>query len=105
MDVYLNDIKLPGFSVTMTTRRKIDRIITQNTEGEDLMDHGRGSYEFELMGTLPLDNYMTLLDETTHGCLRFKSEFGDHNVVLKTIRYRDDGTIYMLLVEDINPDV
>jgi hypothetical protein len=104
MDVDLNDIKLAGFSVTMTTRRKLDRVLTQRSEGEDLMDHGRGSYEFELKGTLPLDVYMALLDEANKGGLRLKCEFGEHHVVLKTVRYRDDGAVYMLLVEDIVPD-
>jgi hypothetical protein len=105
MDVHLNDLKLANFQVTMKAERKIDRLLLHQQDGDDLVDRGRSSYEFQLQGVVPIETYRALLKEIDTGALLFKSPFGEFHVVAKSIKYRDDGTIHMLLVEDIVPDV
>lgn len=104
MDIRINEIQFKDFSVSMLTRRKLDRVLTHNTAGEDLVDHGRSSFEFELHGKMDLETYLTLLKDIEEGRLTFGSDFGDYNVVAKEVLFHDDGNIYLKLVEDINPE-
>jgi hypothetical protein len=105
MDIYLNDLKFANFSVTMKAERKIDRLMLHQQDGDDLVDRGRSSYEFQLQGAVPIETYQALLNEIDTGALLFKSPFGEYHVVAKVVRYRDDGSLHLILVEDIVPDV
>jgi hypothetical protein len=104
MDVQLNDRRIAGCSITMVCDRKIDRVLTQDQEGEDIIDHGRGSYEFHISGNLGMEDYRRFLEEVAVGPVRFKSDLGEFDVVIKSIRYKDDGRLHIHLVEDIMPE-
>ncbi len=101
MDVTLAGVQMRGAQVILTYNRKIDRHIGQYTDGDNLEDLGRHSKEFAITSSLPLAEFLAFEKSLEKGQPTFTSPFGTYKVVVKRIEYSDQGSLQLLLVEDI----
>jgi len=102
MDISLGAVTLKDCGIDIKMEYRLGRRIEQGSEGDDIILEGRKSYEFVLTGKLTMDGFRELEQELAKGQPRFKSEFGEYKVAVKSLLFRaNSGEFYMELIEDI----
>ncbi|MGQ9582640.1 MAG: hypothetical protein ACUVV6_03890 [Thermoplasmatota archaeon] len=103
MDVYLNELRLEGFTVEMRKDYRIGRRIEQGADGDDIILEGRKSTEFALSGRMSLAQLKQLERELARGEPTFRSDLGEYKVAVKSLHYRTDTSeVAMELIEDVD---
>jgi hypothetical protein len=102
MDVNLGAVILKDCCIDIKMEYRLGRRIEQGSEGDDIILEGRKSYEFVITGKIPMDKFHEIEGELAKGQPRFKSEFGEYKVAVKSLLFRaSSGEFFMELVEDI----
>ncbi len=101
MEIRIGTVTLRDASVTLSYDMRIDRKMQRDAQGDDLTPLGRHSKEFEVTSTMSLESFLQFEKDTATGEAQFVSAFGEYKVIVKRVRYAPDGTLTLLLVEDV----
>ena len=101
MDVMIGDVKLTNCEVDIILEKYSRRDFQEDVDGDDMVDIGRKSYEFEIRGQISFQRFKMLDAEVrkTGNVLTFA--FGEFKIVVKRLVYRSSGAFTLTVIEDV----
>lgn len=97
-------LQLDGCTVAIEIRRRFQREIARDGEGDDLIDQGSESMEFTLSGRMDLSTYLKAQTIFRSGTCWFIDPFDEQEikVCFARIRYNSDSNDFdFQLIEDV----
>ena len=97
-------LQLDGCCVSIEIRRRFQREIARDGEGDDLIDQGSESMEFRLGGRMDLQTYLKAQTIFRSGTCWFIDPFDEQEikVCFARIRYNSDSNDFdFQLIEDV----
>lgn len=97
-------LQLDGCGVNLEIRRRYQREIARDGEGDDLIDQGSESMEFTICGRMESSTYLKALEIFRSGTCWFIDPFEEREMKACFARIRfdsDGGDFEFLLIEDV----
>lgn len=102
MDAYLGNFHFGDCTVDLRLERRLDRIIREGSDGDDMNDVGRKSKEFVIRCRMTVEQVMTLDKLVGEGETAFRCPYGEYKAVVKYIDYKAaTGDCETCIIEDI----
>lgn len=102
MDVKLGEIELKKCDVDIILEKYTRRHYNEETEGDDMVDIARKSYEFFIKGKIDMEKFKELDRETRKQGNVLDFEFGRFKVVIKRLQYKSNGEFLCWVIEDVD---
>lgn len=97
-------LQLDGVNVKLEMRRRFQREIARDGEGDDLIDQGSESMEFTITGRMESTTYLKTLDIFRSGSCWFIDPFEEREMKACFARLRydsEDDSFEFLIIEDV----
>ena len=104
MEIKFGEVELFDCAIEINLERYTRRNFQEGSEGDDMMDVGRMSYEFIIKGHADLETFKKLNAEANKKNNVFSFDLGLFTVVTKKLNYKTDGEFVLELIEDISPE-
>ena len=102
MDVMIGELELKDCDVDIILEKYTRRHYNEDTEGDDMVDISRKSYEFFVKGNIDLDTFKALDRETRKQGNVLDFEFGRFKTVIKRLQYGSSGEFMCWMIEDVD---
>ncbi len=102
MDVNIGDITLKDCDVDIILEKYTRRHYNEETEGDDMVDIARKSYEFFIKGKIDMEQFKELDRETRKQGNVLDFEFGRFKVVMKRLQFKSSGDFICWVIEDVD---
>jgi len=102
MDVTIGQIPLKNCEVEIILERYASRHSSEYIDGDDMVDMGRKSYEFNITGQITFDQFKVLNEEvrTKKGNV-INLPLGNFKIVVKKLQYKTSGEFLLNVIEDV----
>ena len=97
-------LHLDGCQVKVEVRRRYQREVARDGEGDDLIDQGSESMEFNITGTMEMDTYLKALEIFRSGTSWLLDPFEEKELktCFASLKYDGaNGCYEFLLIEDV----
>jgi hypothetical protein len=102
MNVKMGEIELKDCDVDIILEKYTRRHYNEETEGDDMVDISRKSYEFFIKGNIDIETFKLLDREARKQGNIIDFEFGRFKVVMKRLQYRSNGDFMCWVIEDVD---
>jgi hypothetical protein len=102
MDIKLGDLELKECDVDIILEKYTRRHYNEDTEGDDMVDISRKSYEFFIKGRIDLETFKLLDRETRKQGNVLDFEFGRFKIVIKRLQFKSSGEFICWAIEDVD---
>jgi len=102
MDVKIGEVTLKDCDVDIILEKYTRRHYNEETEGDDMVDIARKSYEFFIKGKLDMEQFKELDRETRKQGNVLEFEFGRFKVVIKRLQFKSSGDFICWVIEDVD---